>query len=441
MIFKNRRHAGQLLGNKLAGQNYLNPIVLALPRGGVPVAAEVARALSAPLDVLLVKKVGVPFQSELAGGAICEDSEPLWNTSILSHLGLGPHDFSEIIGRQREKIKNQNLMFRAGKNLPELSGRDVIIVDDGLATGATALAATDYVLRHNPARVILAMPVAAPRSEQRFSKKVEIIALQEPEELTSVGQWYDDFIQVEDKEVVEILKEFESKNPVVSVPEMKFTLDGVNLYGDLTAPQQAKALILFAHGSGSSRKSTRNQFVAHKLNNAGFATLLFDLLTEEEAQDRRKVFDIHFLSRRLVHVTQIMRQQSSFSKLPFAYFGASTGAAAAIMATAHLPEAEKVFTIVSRGGRPDLAGASLRKVTIPTLLLVGGEDYGVIELNHEAKSQMSKAKLIIVPGATHLFEEPGALEEVASLAEKWFTDHLKATVKGPEDEKAGEMNL
>ena len=203
----------------------------------------------------------------------------------------------------------------------------------------------------------------------------------------------------------------------------------VTLDGDLTLPDGARAIVLFAHGSGSSRLSPRNRHVADLLNEAGLATLLVDLLTPEEemtdARTARLRFDIRLLAQRLVEVTDWLRERAETRGLRVGYFGASTGAAAALVAAAIRPEA--VGAIVSRGGRPDLAGRALSLVRAPTLLIVGGEDGVVIELNREALAELrAEATLVIVPGATHLFEEPGAMDEVARLAREWFERHLVA---------------
>ena len=199
------------------------------------------------------------------------------------------------------------------------------------------------------------------------------------------------------------------------------------LSGNLTIPDNSEALVLFAHGSGSSRHSPRNQFVARTLNHAGLGTLLFDLLTpEEEALDihtREHRFNIGLLAERLLHATKWAQQQEQTRDLRIGYFGSSTGGAAALVAAAELPQG--AGAIVSRGGRPDLAGDAFPKVRAPTLLIVGGNDDIVIELNEMARDQMRcEVKLEIIPGATHLFEEPGALERVAKLARDWFSLHL-----------------
>ena len=202
---------------------------------------------------------------------------------------------------------------------------------------------------------------------------------------------------------------------------------------DLRVPENAAGLVMFAHGSGSSRFSSRNRTVAEFLEERGFATLLLDLLTrEEEAVDvytRQFRFDIDLLGRRVASATNWMQHRNDISSLPLGYFGASTGAAAALIGAAEHPDVARA--VVSRGGRPDLASAALRLVKAPTLLIVGGDDEPVIEMNQDAARQMTaahvdlKVELKIVPGATHLFEEPGALEQVMKLAADWFTTYLR----------------
>jgi len=209
---------------------------------------------------------------------------------------------------------------------------------------------------------------------------------------------------------------------------VSITLPEAVLEGDLTVPHGARGLVVFAHGSGSSRHSPRNRFVAQVINDAGLGTLLMDLLTvEEEREDevtRELRFDIGLLARRVAQVVEWAATQEELAGLKIGLFGSSTGAAAALVAAAELPP-EAVQAVVSRGGRPDLAGAALPRVQCPTLLLVGGYDEVVIGLNEDARAWMRcRTELVIVPGATHLFEEPGTLEQVAASAAEWFVRHL-----------------
>jgi putative phosphoribosyl transferase len=208
-----------------------------------------------------------------------------------------------------------------------------------------------------------------------------------------------------------------------SVEQREIAIPPLGLGGTLSMPAGAYGLVVFAHGSGSSRFSPRNRAVAHALNEQAIATLLFDLLTEEEEANRANVFDIGLLAGRLVQVVDWIDEDPQLRRLPLGLFGASTGAAAALVAAARL--GDRVGAVVSRGGRPDLAGAVLEEVKTPTLLIVGGRDFGVIELNEEALARLRGPKAIeIVPGATHLFPEPGALEVVMAEAAQWFQLHL-----------------
>lgn len=215
---------------------------------------------------------------------------------------------------------------------------------------------------------------------------------------------------------------------------VEIELPDATLHGDLSVPDRAAGLVIFAHGSGSSRRSPRNRFVAERINEAGMATLLMDLLTaEEERTDEVTAglrFDIGLLARRVAQVVAWAERQKILASLPVGLFGSSTGAAAALVAAAGLPDGA-VKAVVSRGGRPDLASDALSRVTCPVLLIVGGRDDVVIELNEEARAKMNcPAEIVVVPGATHLFEEPGALEQVADLAAGWLKSRLSVAWQG-----------
>lgn len=210
----------------------------------------------------------------------------------------------------------------------------------------------------------------------------------------------------------------------VSIPALAASGSPISLPGRLALPETAHGLVLFAHGSGSSRLSPRNQFVAGVLHESWLGTLLFDLLTERESYDRVNVFDIGLLAERLAAAIRFVAGREQTAALPLGLFGASTGAAAALVAAAHEP---RVKAVVSRGGRPDMAGGALSRMAAPTLLIVGGHDEEVLALNRLAFEQITAEKqLAVVPGATHLFEEPGTLEEAARLAAEWFARHLRS---------------
>lgn len=433
MVFMNRVDAGRQLAARLRPFADDDVVVVGLPRGGVPVADEVARVLGAPLDVVVIRKLGVPSHEELAMGAIGEDGVRIINEEIVRSLRISTEDIAQVERSERLELDRRARLFRGGGDRVPVAGRTVIVVDDGLATGATARAACEVIRAHGAKRVILAVPVAPAGWEAALHHAAdEYVCLAAPECFRAVGQFYVDFTATSDDEVVACLSR--STQRAARQPryrsvrrrddEIVIDIGGVRLGGRLSVPGGATGMVLFAHGSGSSRTSPRNRFVARKLNLAGFGTLLFDLLTKHEEADRRNVFAIELLASRLTAATDWVRSTGDLNGLPIGYFGASTGAGAAL-AAASSPDAD-IAAVVSRGGRPDLVGpAQLKAVRAPTLLIVGGSDPEVLELNREAQSHLRcENRLVVVPGATHLFEEAGTLERVAEVAEQWLTMHL-----------------
>jgi putative phosphoribosyl transferase len=433
MVFENRADAGRRLAAALERLGGSDVVVLGLPRGGVPVAFEVARALKAPLDVIVVRKLGVPFQPELAMGAIGEDGVRVLNRSVIGPSGVTDAELATVEAGERAELERRARRFRGSRPRTPLEGRTVVVVDDGIATGATARAACQVARAQGALRVVLAVPVAPVGWEARIDGDADdFVCLETPEPFYAIGQFYDDFSQTSDEEVIDCLKRASAAatasrddDPASRDEEVQVMAGSVRLGGHLTVPENATAVVVFAHGSGSSRHSPRNQYVAQVLNGAGLATLLFDLLTVEEERDRTNVFDISMLGRRLVEVTRWLGSEADMERLPVGYFGASTGAGAALWAAAE--SGVEVGAVVSRGGRPDLAGARLAAVSAPTLLIVGGNDEVVLDLNRTAQAQLRcESRLVVIPGATHLFEEPGTLEKASEAARDWFTDHLVA---------------
>lgn len=450
-MFRDRVEAGRRLAAELADLDLpelgrppaepgaRDPIVLGLPRGGVPVAAEVARTLDLPLDVLVVRKIGVPSQPELAMGAIGEGGVRVVDPRIAGDIGAD--SFQRVERRERRELEQRIRQFRGTDHVLDLRDRTVIVVDDGLATGSSARAACAVVREAGAAEVVLAVPVAPHDWIDRMGDVADrYVSVDAPVDFRAVGQFYADFRQVGDDDVVRILARRDPEtgrladdrptgNPsggstraeAVSIPVGATSVDA-----DLVVPPEPVGVVVFAHGSGSSRHSSRNRAVAAALQRAGIATLLLDLLTPDEERDRSNVFDVDLLAGRLsvaIDTFGDVADTLDARRLPVGLFGASTGAAAALRAAA---EDRRVVAVVSRGGRPDLAGAALPQVTAPTLLIVGGRDETVLELNERARAELGgPSRLDVVAGATHLFEEPGALERVAELAAAWFVEHFE----------------
>ncbi len=457
MAFRDRAEAGAKLGELLRGFSGPDAVVLGLPRGGVVVAFEVAKAIGAPLDIIVVRKLGVPYQPELAMGAIGEDGVRILNDEVIRNSGVDKGDIDAAERRERVELSRQARRFRNEQPRIEVSGKVAIIVDDGIATGSTARAACEVARAHGASRVVLAVPIA-PRQSIPEMRHVadEVVCLATPEPFFAVGEWYSDFSQTSDAEVVALLNEAadiardrtasssrSAADPATAGPqseEVVIEVGKTRLEGDITLPRELRGFVVFAHGSGSSRHSPRNNYVSGILNDACLGTLLFDLLTEEEGSDRRLVFDIDLLAGRLAEVTLWLVKQLAargLGDVTIGYFGASTGAAAALEAAAALPG--EIGAVVSRGGRPDLAASALGAVRAPTLLIVGGDDDVVLDLNRQALALLTcEAKLAVVPGATHLFEEAGTLEAAAALARDWFLGQLGAPAGPWPDHQLGD---
>lgn len=425
MIFQDREEAGRRLAEELghlAGRR--DVVVVGLPRGGVPVAAQVSEALHVPLDVIVVRKLGVPYQPELAMGAVGEGGVRVLDETILRMAHVSADELAAVDEREHAELLRRAERFRRGRPRVPLAGRHVVVVDDGIATGSTMRAACAVARAEGATRITIAVPVAPADWTRRLSGIAdEFVAVHSPSGFRAVGQFYRDFRQTTDDEVVQILRSASSDDRSGSDEDVDIRVDGTVLTGHLNVPPKARGLVVFAHGSGSSRHSPRNRYVAHVLEQAGLATLLFDLLTPDEERSRANVFDVDLLAHRLSAVTDRVHHRPGLEALPVGYFGASTGAAAALRAAA--TPGCGVRAVVSRGGRPDLAGAALGSVTAPTLLVVGGHDTAVLGLNRRAQAELRcPNELGIVPGATHLFEEPGTLQAAAELARDWFVRHL-----------------
>jgi putative phosphoribosyl transferase len=439
-LFRDRRDAGQQLAARLDSYRHESPLVLGLPRGGVPVAYEIASALGAPLDVCIVRKIGAPTQPELGIGAVAEGGALFVDRTTADAMGVSTDELAALIATKRMEVADRVARFRRGASPLDVRGRTVILVDDGVATGGTARVALQALRTRGAARIVLAVPVGASRTLDELAPLTdELVCLHSEAAFYALGLWYEDFSTTTDEDVVELLDRARSEaapetrrsrsERVRARVERELQIPQGNewLEGKLARPARARGLVVFAHGSGSTRHDERHQYVAGELQRAGLATLQLELLTATEgrhdARTGRLRFDIDLLAARLVLATDSVLQQPEAHGLPLGYFAASTSAAAALVAAARRPDV--IRAIVAQGGRPDLAEASLGDVKAATLLLVGGDNGELLTLNREALYFLGCEKLLeVVPGATHDFEGPGALDHVAHSAAQWFARHF-----------------
>jgi putative phosphoribosyl transferase len=435
MVFADRDDAGRRLAARLGHLRGEPVVVLGLPRGDVPVAFQVARALGAPLDVMVVRKLGVPFRPELGMGAVGQDGVRVINPEIVDLAGVSENVLAAVQAREQAEVDARAGWYRLVRPREPLGGRMAVVAGDGIATGSTARAACQIARAAGAARVVLAVPGWQARIGADAD---ELACAGTPRGFRAIGQFYARFPQVSDEEVIACLERAAvppspapagtvraaaAADPPGREQDVRPEAGVVRLAGYLTVPEGGPGIVVFAHGSGSSRHSPRNRYVAGVLNEAGLGTLLVDLLTPGEEADRANVFDIGLLAGRLAEVTRWLRAQPRAARAAVGYFGASTGAAAALWAAAG-PGAG-IAAVVSRGGRPDLARPRLAAVTAPTLLIVGGRDEVVLDLNQRAQAELRcENGLAVVPGATHLFDEPGTLDAAAGLARDWFLSHL-----------------
>ncbi|MBO1337935.1 phosphoribosyltransferase family protein [Streptomyces sp. VRA16 Mangrove soil] len=435
MRFDDRRAAGRRLAWYLDSLRGHHLVVLGLPRGGVPVAYEVALELGAPLDVLQVRKLAVPWQPELAFGALAESGVCVHNEDVIQRSRLDAATRDTVQKSARDALDRCTDRWRALHDPVPLTGRTALIVDDGMATGATATAACRAARLHGASRVVLAAPVASLATVRRLKETVAdaVHCPQALHDLGAIGSWYDDFTQTSDEEVEALVARaaqpvptprlrVATTHPSYLSQEVFVPAAGARLAGQLAVPDSAPAVVLLAHGSGTSRYSPRSRSLAAALHRAGLGTLLLDLLTgSEEEYQADTAFALRLLTTRLDDATRWLHRHT---ELPVCYFAVDTAVAAALEAAA-APGSE-VLAVVCRSGRPDLVGRTTpARLRAPVLFVVGSRDTELVEVNREASGRIAcESGFAVVPGGSHEFTEPEALETSARLTRDWFLTHL-----------------
>ncbi len=407
--FKDRKSASKLIAADLAGKEWKDTIVLGIARGGVPVAAQVARELKLKWFPLLVQKIAMPSNPEYAIGAICEDVTPEWSSE------WDPENLAEltpILQKAIKELKRQEqrwLGHAQGKR--KIKGKRIILVDDGIATGLTMKAAINFCRREGAKKVIVYTPVTTKKIKNELGKFAdEVYALEAPTTLYSVSQWYQNFDQVGDEQVDELLKGTGSVSD--GVREVLIPVSGVDLKGEIHIPQNAKGLVIFTEYRPD---------LANHLSDNNLATAIFELVSENESDQRAHIFDVEFLAKRLEAATHWLSNQVGLQKLPIGYLATGSGAAAALFAASNNRE---ISAIVCASARVDLASEIAFRVKCPTLLLVGESEEEIHKANEEVLDNLAHGKISIIAGAGNLLNAKQYLDIVSEYADEWFVNTL-----------------
>ncbi|MEP6621663.1 MAG: phosphoribosyltransferase family protein [bacterium] len=468
-VFRDRTVAGEALAEALrAIEIEQDVVVLGLARGGVAVARPVADALGTHLDVFVAGKLGVPGIEEVSLGAIAEGTDGVVTDSIAWYIGVPSGVVAQLSARGREEVARRVRLYRHARPLPDVQGRTVILVDDGISTGATLRAAARAIRARHPRRIIAAVPVASSAGASAVRAEVDaLVVLATTESQQTVSALYEGFSAVTDAEVLALLGRaaIAPPSPILSDvsdriapaipfgpgerawPERQQTIpvDGGSLVADfgtrrpdrrrgyLDVTDTTPGLAIIVHGGGSSRNSYRNRYLAGRLRMNGYSTLRLDLLTpdeqERDADDQSLRFDAWRLARRLVATCEWARRRGLPGSENTILIGASTGAAAALCAAAFLRE--RIGAVIARGARVDLASDALGEVLAPVMMIVGDTDREVLQRNRDAIRRLPRgAQLVRIPGAGHTFEEPGALGAAAERTVAWLAELRQSRTRG-----------
>jgi putative phosphoribosyl transferase len=420
--FTDRSEAGRRLAERVRPHAVNDPLVLALPRGGVPVGAELAERLAADFDVLLVRKIGLPGHPETGVGAIAEDGHVFYDDRALARMRVPRQALSDTVASERDELDRRKRAYRGGRPDPRIAGRDCVVVDDGVATGGTARAALRMVRQAGPARLVLAVPVAAPEALESLREEADaLVVLTAPDNFRAVGEWYRDFGQLSDDEVISVLSERERLHRRPDVARaVRIRAGQVYLDGDLTMPAALRGVVVMAFGEGQS--DPRWRATASAMQRAGYATLLLDLLTpDEQGTDgiAGGATDPQGLGERLSAAVNWLRRATDAASEPLGVLGSGAAAPAALLTAAERPQ--DVASVVVHGGRIDQAEPGLAGVRAPTLVLLESTDSFVRELGEWTRSRLGgPSELKVVSGAERLLRGDLGWRQVAVETLGWF---------------------
>lgn len=426
-LFRNRIDAGQRLAESLKGYQGSDAVVLGIPRGGVPVAAEVARSLGLPLDVAVARKLGAPGQPELAIGACTANGGLYLNDDLIHDLGVGEAYLDREVERKRAEARDRELRFRGGRPSPALTGRIVILVDDGLATGATIRAAVQSVRRAGPSKLVAAVPVGAPESCASLRGEVdELVCLWEPDGFMAVGQFYRDFSPTEDDEVERILREASRDTH----REVTFRNSrGRRLAGTLLLPRDAERppVVLFAHGFNSSRRSSRNLMIAERLVASGIAAFLIDFTGHGDSEGDIRDATVEQMADDLRSAIDYISAEAAVDAERIGLSGSSSGG---IVSAREAAWDERVRVLVLRSVPAEDLFEAAARIRATTLVIAGANDIPIVEEDRALADVIAGPHHFdVVPHAGHLFERPGEMERVTDLSVDWFVSHLRADMR------------
>lgn len=421
--FADRSEAGRRLAERVRPLAVEDPLVLALPRGGVPVGAALARRLDADFDVLVVRKIGLPGQPETGVGAIAENGHVFFDDRALARMRVPRQALSDTVALERDELDRRRRIYRGERSAPRIAGRDCVVVDDGVATGGTARAALRMVRQAGPSRLVLAVPVAAPEAVDELREEVdELVVLSAPDNFRSVGEWYRDFDQLSDGHVTALLAEHGRAHPRPDAARgVRVRAGEVYLDGDLTTPDASRGAVVLAVGEG--RADPRWRAISSALQRSGYATLVLDLLTPPERSAGSGGADTGVLGERLGAAAAWLRRATDAADAPLGVLGSGGAAPAALVAAARSPR--DVGAVVVHGGRIDLAEPHLGDVRAPVLILLEGRDSFVRELGEWARGRMGgPTDLRVMPGAEQLLHGAQEWRQVAVETLDWFDRHL-----------------